>query len=207
MKLVACALPLLAGVPSVMAAQVNLSLPRLSRPVVKATLGPFAVVATLGGHGVSVRATPASIRGASPARAGTAANAGASAARVLATARQYVGTRYRYGGESPRSGFDCSGFVQYVYGRHGIELPRTSKLQAAAGSSLPLAVESLQPGDLLLFASTGAQINHVAIYLGDNRIVHSSAGAGGVVYDDLSTPRGKWYLKRHVASRRVLPLD
>jgi cell wall-associated NlpC family hydrolase len=207
MKLVACALPLLAGIPSVLAAQVNLSLPRLSRPVVRATLGPVAVVATLGGHGVSVRATPASTSRASPARGHTPAEASASAARVLATARQYVGTRYRYGGESPRSGFDCSGFVQYVYGRHGIDLPRTSRLQASEGSSLPIALESLRPGDLLLFASTGARINHVAIYLGDNRIVHSSAGAGGVVYDDLSTPRGKWYLKRHVASRRVITLD
>jgi hypothetical protein len=56
MKLIACALPLLAGVPSVLAAQVTLSLPRLQRPVVKAALGPVSVVATLGGHGVSVRA-------------------------------------------------------------------------------------------------------------------------------------------------------
>ena len=56
----------------------------------------------------------------------------------------------------------------------------------------------------MLFASKGRRVDHVAIYAGDNRIVHSSAGAGGVVYDDLSTPRGKWYLARHVASRRVL---
>jgi peptidoglycan DL-endopeptidase LytE len=204
MKLVACALPLLAGVPSVMVAQVNLTLPRVARPVVKATLGPVAVVATLGGHGVSVRATPASVRKRTAARVRTPARASASAARVIATAKQYVGTRYRYGGESPRAGFDCSGFVQYVYGRHGIELPRTSRLQASAGAPLSRDLESLQPGDLLLFASTGGPINHVAIYLGDDRILHSSAGAGGVVYDDLSTPRGKWYLKRHVASRRVL---
>jgi cell wall-associated NlpC family hydrolase len=69
---------------------------------------------------------------------------------------------------------------------------------------MPLDVDSLQPGDLLLFASGGVRINHVAIYVGNNRILHSSAGAGGVVYDDLSTPRGRWYLARHVASRRVL---
>jgi cell wall-associated NlpC family hydrolase len=94
--------------------------------------------------------------------------------------------------------------VQYVFGRHGIDLPRTSRQQASAGRALPLAVASLQPGDLLLFASTGAQVNHVAIYAGGNRILHSSAGAGGVVYDDLSSPRGRWYLARHVASRRVL---
>jgi cell wall-associated NlpC family hydrolase len=204
MKLVACALPLLAGIPSMMVAQVNVTLPRMPRPMVRATLGPVAVVATLGGHGVSVRATPAPATERAPARVRAPAKASASASRVLATAKQYVGTRYRYGGETPRAGFDCSGFVQYVYGRHGIELPRTSRLQASAGVPLSRDLESLRPGDLLLFASTGAQINHVAIYVGQNRILHSSAGAGGVVYDDLSTPRGKWYLKRHVASRRVL---
>jgi cell wall-associated NlpC family hydrolase len=204
MKLVACALPLLAGLPSVMAAQVTLSIPRLQRPVVKAALGPVSVVATLGGHGVSVRATPAS-RSRPTRRAGIpAAATNASAARVLATAERYVGTRYRYGGESPTSGFDCSGFVQYVFGRNGVTLPRTSRLQATAGESVSLSVESLQPGDLLLFSSRGRGVDHVAIYVGNNRILHSSAGAGGVVYDDLSTPRGKWYLKRHVASRRVL---
>jgi cell wall-associated NlpC family hydrolase len=94
--------------------------------------------------------------------------------------------------------------VQYVYARNGVHLPRTSRLQAGAGQSLPLDVGSLQPGDLLLFASTGVQVNHVAIYVGDNRILHSTAGGGGVIYDDLTTARGKWYLKRHVASRRVL---
>jgi cell wall-associated NlpC family hydrolase len=204
MKLVACALPLLAGLPSVMAAQVTLSLPRLQRPVVKAALGPVSVVATLGGHGVSVRATPASRSRATSPRSRAPAATTASAARVLATAKRYVGTRYLYGGESPTSGFDCSGFVQYVFGRNGITLPRTSRLQAGAGESVPLAVESLVPGDLLLFSSRGRRVDHVAIYVGDNRILHSSAGAGGVVYDDLSSPRGKWYLKRHVASRRVL---
>jgi peptidoglycan DL-endopeptidase LytE len=203
MKLVAYALLLLAGLPSVLPAQVKLSLPRLQRPVVRATLGPVAVVATVGAHGVRVGATPVFSRRATTASR-VPARASASAARVLATAKQYLGTRYRYGGETPAAGFDCSGFVQYVYGRHGIELPRTSRLQATAGQSLPPGVAGLQPGDLLLFASTGKAVNHVAIYVGDNRILHSSAGAGGVVYDDLSTPRGRWYLKRHVASRRVL---
>lgn len=204
MKLIACALPLLAGVPSVVAAQVDVSLARFQPPVVRATLGPVAVVATLGGHGVSVRAAPTLPRRSSTPRRGTPAVASASASRVLATAKQYLGSHYHYGGESPAEGFDCSGFVQYVYGRHGINLPRTSRLQAAAGRSVPKALESLRPGDLLLFASTGTRINHVAIYVGNNRILHSSAGAGRVLYDDLSTPRGQWYLRHHVASRRVL---
>jgi cell wall-associated NlpC family hydrolase len=204
MKLVACALPLLAGIPSVMAAQVTISFPRVQRPIVRAALGPVSVTATLGGHGVSVRAA-AHTSGrapASPARAPAAVHT--TAAGILATAKRYLGTHYRYGGESPTSGFDCSGFVQYVYGRHGVKLPRTSREQVSAGEAVPLGIESLRPGDLLLFASTGTRVNHVAIYVGDNRILHSSAGAGGVVYDDLTTARGKWYLKRQVASRRVL---
>jgi cell wall-associated NlpC family hydrolase len=204
MKFVACALPLLAGLPSGVSAQINISLPRFQRPAVRATLGPIAVVATLGGHGVSVRATPRLPHRSPTTHGRTPAAANASAARLLATADRYQGTRYRYGGETPGAGFDCSGFVQYVFGRHGIDLPRTSRQQASAGRALPLAVASLQAGDLLLFASTGAQVNHVAIYAGGNRILHSSAGAGGVVYDDLSSPRGRWYLARHVASRRVL---
>jgi cell wall-associated NlpC family hydrolase len=130
--------------------------------------------------------------------------ASASAAQVLATARRYLGERYRYGGETPGIGFDCSGFVQYVFGRHGVNLPRTSREQASAGRALPRGVTSLRPGDLMVFSSKGGRVDHVAIYAGDNRILHSSAGAGGVVYDDLSTARGKWYLTRHVPSRRVL---
>jgi cell wall-associated NlpC family hydrolase len=202
MKRIACALPLLAGIPSVMSAQVSLSFPRLQRPAVRAALGPLSVVATLDPHGVRVHAAPKTVRVTS--RSNNPSTASASAARILSTAKRFVGTHYRYGGESPTTGFDCSGFVQYVFGRHGVELPRTSRLQAHAGEALPLAVDALQPGDLLLFASSGREVNHVAIYVGNNRILHSSAGAGGVVFDDLTTPRGRWYLKRHVASRRVL---
>lgn len=203
MKLIACTLPLLAGLPSVMSAQINLSLPISGRPAVRASLGPIAIVATLGGHGVTVRSgsrTPSR----SPAARLPRTRAGVSAARVLATGDQYVGKRYVYGGAKPAVGFDCSGFVQYVFGQHGVSLPRTSRQQAGAGRPLPRAATALRPGDLMLFSSKGRGVDHVAIYAGDNRIIHSSAGAGGVVYDDLSTPRGKWYLARHVASRRVL---
>lgn len=203
MKLVVGALSLLAGLPSLMSAQISFAFPRPQGQMVRATLGPIAVVATLSGHRVSVGSARAPRRTTTGrARLGSAASA--RAARVLATANRYVGTGYRYGGGSPDTGFDCSGFVQYVFERNGVHLPRTSRLQASAGSPGPLDIASLEPGDLLLFASRGTQINHVAIYVGGNRILHSTAGAGGVVYDDLSTPRGKWYRARHVVSRRVL---
>jgi cell wall-associated NlpC family hydrolase len=205
MKLFACTLPLLAGLPSVMSAQVSLSLPRIQRPAVRATLGPVSLIATLGGHGVSVRAGTRSAARAPVARAPRRAEtASASAARILATADSYLGKKYVYGGGTPAVGFDCSGFVQYVFGHHGVNLPRTSRQQAGAGQALSSKIAALKPGDLMLFSSKGGRVDHVAIYAGNNRILHSSAGAGGVVYDDLSTPRGKWYLARHVASRRVL---
>jgi cell wall-associated NlpC family hydrolase len=191
MNLIACALPLLAGVPSVLSAQIR----------VGTTLGPIAVVATLGGRGVTVRATPRASRRTPAARLPRATSA--SAARVLATAGRYVGASYRYGGGTPATGFDCSGFVQYVFGRNSVDLPRTSRQQAAAGYAVA-RVDSLKPGDLMLFSSKGVRIDHVAIYVGNNRMLHSSAGAGRVVYDELTTARGKWYSKRHVASRRVL---
>ena len=203
MKLIACTLPLLAGLPSVLSAQINLSLPRLPHPAIRATLGPISVVATVGGRGVSVRAGTGS-PSRTPAARLPRGRAGASAARLLATGDRYLGERYVYGGARPEVGFDCSGFVQYVFGRHGISLPRTSRQQATVGQPLSRPVASLQPGDLMFFSSKGRGVDHVAIYAGNNRMIHSSAGAGGVVYDDLATPRGKWYLARHVASRRVL---
>ncbi len=204
MRLIACTLPLLAGIPSVLSAQVSLSLPKIQRPAVRASLGPISLAATLNGHGVTVHARAGSSVRRPVARAPRRSTANASAARVLATAESYLGEKYVYGGETPGTGFDCSGFVQYVFGRHSVALPRTSREQAGAGRALPRTGATLQPGDLMLFSSKGGGVDHVAIYAGNNRILHSSAGAGGVIYDDLSTPRGKWYLARHVASRRVL---
>lgn len=127
----------------------------------------------------------------------------ARAAQVLETADDYVGTRYVYGGATPR-GFDCSGFVQYVFARHDVTLPRTSRQQARAGRSLPTRVSSLRAGDLMLFSSGGDVVDHVAIYAGGNRILHSSSSGGGVRYDDLATDRGRWFVSRMVAARRVV---
>jgi cell wall-associated NlpC family hydrolase len=128
----------------------------------------------------------------------------ASASAVLATGDGYLGTRYTYGGSSPRTGFDCSGFVQFVYARNGVTLPRTSRQQATAGQSLAAKLDGLRAGDLLFFAQSGDVVNHVAIYAGDDRILHSSSSGGGVRYDDLSSARGKWFRDRLVAVRRVL---
>jgi cell wall-associated NlpC family hydrolase len=128
-----------------------------------------------------------------------------SAARVIPTAERYIGTRYRYGGTSPSTGFDCSGFVQYVFARHDVRLPRNSRQQATVGMRLRPNARYLLPGDLVMFAEDGERISHVAIYAGHNKIIHSSSSGSGVRYDNLSTKRGQWFADHMVAARRVVP--
>jgi cell wall-associated NlpC family hydrolase len=200
MKAFVLGLPLLAGLPGVLPAQSRV---QISVPSIRVSLGPISVRAGLENGRVAVRASPATVRTPGTRAPATTRRASATAAGILATADRYVGSRYSYGGESP-GGFDCSGFVQYVYRRHGVELPRTSREQAGAGTRLPPGAAALRPGDLLLFATTGGRVDHVAIYAGEGRIIHSSASGGGVGYDDLSSSRGRWFLARHVASRRVI---
>jgi cell wall-associated NlpC family hydrolase len=129
-------------------------------------------------------------------------SASGAARRVVPTAEQYIGTPYRYGGTSPKTGFDCSGFVQYVYGLQGVDLPRTSRQMAGSGIAVEPRTRSLAVGDLMLF-SQGGRISHVAIYAGNGRFIHSSSSGSGVRYDDLGTRRGKWFADHMVAARRV----
>jgi cell wall-associated NlpC family hydrolase len=190
--------------PGCARAPIRLDVSPSQGPTVRATIGPLTVAGTLGAGrmdagGSSVTAVTAGRRWSSPR-----AVVSASAARVLATADRYVGTRYRYGGESPAEGFDCSGFVQFVFGRHGVELPRTSSQQVSAGRAAPREITALQPGDLVFFAAGGRGVDHVAIYAGDGRIIHASAGAGNVRYDGIDTDRGEWLLRHFVTARRVL---
>jgi hypothetical protein len=129
-------------------------------------------------------------------------SASGAARRVVPAAERYIGVPYLYGGTSPESGFDCSGFVQYVYGQQGVDLPRTSRQMAGAGIAVDPSRRSLAVGDLMLF-SQGGRISHVAIYAGNGRFIHSSSSGKGVRYDDLGTRRGKWFADHMVAARRV----
>jgi cell wall-associated NlpC family hydrolase len=124
--------------------------------------------------------------------------------RAIRTADGFLGTRYRWGGDSPSEGFDCSGFVQYVFRQHGITLPRVSRDQARAGRALETSVNGLARGDLLFFAQGGPTVDHVAIYAGDGRIIHASSSGRGVRYDQLTGDRGRWYVQHLVAVRRVI---
>lgn len=130
-----------------------------------------------------------------------------SSSALVRGAERHLGTRYRFGGDSPSEGFDCSGFVQYVYAREGIRLPRTARLMSVEGDRIELRLDALQQGDLMMFADNGSRIDHVAIYAGNGRILHATASGGGVRYDDLASPRGQWFMERWVAARRVADDD
>ena len=129
-------------------------------------------------------------------------SASGAARRVVPSAERYIGVPYRYGGSSPESGFDCSGFVQYVYGLQGVDLPRTSRQMAGVGVPVEPSARSLAVGDLMLF-SQGGRISHVAIYAGNGRFIHSSSSGNGVRYDELDTRRGRWFADHMVAARRI----
>lgn len=112
---------------------------------------------------------------------------------VIAYAKQFIGCKYVYGGTSP-SGFDCSGFTQYVYRHFGVTLNRTAAAQYSNGSS----VTNLQAGDLVMFGKSG--INHVGIYIGGNSFVHAANRQQGVRIDSLSTG---YYKTNYVGARRI----
>jgi cell wall-associated NlpC family hydrolase len=146
--------------------------------------------------------TPSSLPGST--RYPVSTRTSASAARLIGAAEDYIGVPYKWGGTSPSSGFDCSGFTQYVFAKQGVRLPRTSYQQAEVGQSITPDWSAVAPGDLVMFEENG-RIGHVAIYAGRNRIIHSSSSGGGVRYDDLSTERGRWFADHMVEARRITP--
>ena len=127
----------------------------------------------------------------------TTVPASGNGSSIVATAKQYLGSKYTYGGSSPSTGFDCSGFTSYVFKQHGISLNRTAAAQYSNGVAVSRA--NLQPGDLVMFGKSG--INHVAIYIGGGQIIHASTPSTGVRIDSLSTG---YYNNNYVGARRVL---
>lgn len=121
---------------------------------------------------------------------------------IVAYAKKYLGYKYVLGGASPKSGFDCSGFTYYVYKNFGYTISRTSKTQIKDGTEVKKS--ELKPGDLLIFKNQSlTAIGHVGIYIGDNKMIHSSEPGVGVVITDLDAS-GYNYNKRYVTARRII---
>lgn len=109
---------------------------------------------------------------------------------LVSLARAQLGRRYRYGGETPERGFDCSGLVQYILAAFDVRVPRTAARQAGVGLEVVRDTSRLRPGDLLTFGD-GRRIEHIAIYVGDGRMVHASSAARRVVETPVDrAPRG-----------------
>jgi cell wall-associated NlpC family hydrolase len=152
--------------------------------------------------GSTTTTTTSTSRAPTRARIPASPRATAAASRLLRTGEAYIGVPYVWGGNTPREGFDCSGFTKYIFAKQGITLPRTSREQSRVGQPVPADFRDLEPGDLMFFAEPGEAISHVAIYAGDGRILHSSSSNGGVGYTDLNTG-GEWFVAYFVAARRV----
>jgi cell wall-associated NlpC family hydrolase len=119
-------------------------------------------------------------------------------ARVVQLALESIGTPYEWGG-SDANGFDCSGLIQFAYGRFGIRVPRTSTAQMRAGSSVEPEPDLLRPGDVLGFSTGSGPASHVGLYIGEGEFIHSSSSGVRV-----STLRSTYWRESLVAARRLV---
>ena len=117
--------------------------------------------------------------------------------RIVQTALEYIGVPYVFGGTSP-GGFDCSGFVRYVFANAGIYLPRSADEQYEVG--IPIPTESLRTGDLVFFATYEYGPSHVGIYLSDGNFINASSSRG-VAIDSLHS---EYWGGCYIGSRRIM---
>jgi cell wall-associated NlpC family hydrolase len=118
---------------------------------------------------------------------------------VVRTAQSYLGVPYRNGGSDP-AGFDCSGFVHYVFARHGVNVPRDVRRQWQFGRKVTGG--RVRPGDLLFFSTTGAGPTHVSLAIDNQRFVHAPSSRGVVRIEALTST---YWGRRFLGARRVLP--
>jgi cell wall-associated NlpC family hydrolase len=116
---------------------------------------------------------------------------------VVTTALTLKGTRYRAGGSDP-SGFDCSGFVQWVFARNGVRLPREVRDQYVTGNNIGLA--EVRPGDLLFFETVSRGASHVGLAIGGDQFIHAPSSRGVVRIERFTA---NYWAMRFVGARRV----
>ncbi|HET8871755.1 MAG TPA: C40 family peptidase [Aquabacterium sp.] len=123
------------------------------------------------------------------------------ASTLVTSAMDFLGVRYKRGGESRESGFDCSGFTRHVFENSiGLVLPRRAIEQANSPALIPVSRADLKPGDLVFFNTLRHTFSHVGIYLGDNKFIHSPRAGGAVRIEDI---REAYWQKRFDGARRA----
>ena len=122
---------------------------------------------------------------------------------VVQTALDVMGMPYRWGDQGEQ-GFDCSGLIRYAFGKHGITLPRRSADQAREGAEVGRDLDALHAGDVLTFATSGNQITHVGLYLGNGRFIHSATSGVQISILSPDDPAGRWWFVRWVGARRII---
>lgn len=136
---------------------------------------------------------------------GSGSNSKAAAAsqtgnELVDFALQYLGYSYKYGGKSPSTGFDCSGFVSYVFSNFGVTLTRNSAGQYK-NDGTKISKDELAPGDLVFFSNSSTSgVGHVGIYMGDNEFVHSSSSNVGVVVSRMDST---YYIRNWIGAKRI----
>ena len=116
---------------------------------------------------------------------------------IIATGKQYIGVKYVYGGTTP-SGFDCSGFIQYVFAKNGISLPRVSRDQYQLGTSVSFS--NLKAGDLVFFSlAKNGIVDHAGIYVGNGQFINAASSKGVTIYT-----LGTYWKSYFVGAKRVL---
>lgn len=123
-----------------------------------------------------------------------------AASDITSYALSLIGVNYKFGGNTPEQGLDCSGLIRYVFQQAtGIALPRTAREQARVGETV--AIDKLQPGDLVFFNTRRYQFSHVGLYLGDNRFIHAPSRGGAVEVVSLEQ---KYWQKAFNGARRIV---
>lgn len=117
---------------------------------------------------------------------------------LIATAKQYIGVPYQFGGTTPK-GFDCSGFLQYVFSKHGLSIPRLADEQYNLGLRTT-SISQLVPGDLVFFTTYTEGVSHCGIYLGDGQFIHASSSRG-IRIDKLSD---EYWSPRYVGGKHIV---
>lgn len=122
---------------------------------------------------------------------------------LIDNAMQLIGVRYRWGGNTPQSGLDCSGFVRYVFNdTFGFLLPRKSAQMSKVG--MEIGKEELRPGDLVFFNTMRHAFSHVGIYVGDNKFIHAPSRGKSIRVDDMTKV---YWEKRYNGARRMEGFD